>query len=141
MKWFKHPTDWQSDENVADYLDSCGKDWLSGYGFYMTLLETVSANIKQGTDECSVSYSLKNWCKQTGIHHRQWTKYTTLLADAGLIRVATDNNKVRVSIPQLIDLVDEYTRKLRTKSGQNPANVRVEESREEEKSGKEVGSF
>ena len=120
MKWFKHMSDLRSDPEVADYLDQAGRDRMASYGFLMTLFEVVSNNMTLDDPNPQATYPLSTWRRLCDVSAQMWASKLRALCKVGVINVSEHENKLRVEIPKLLNLLDEYTRK----SGATPDRIR-----------------
>lgn len=126
MKWFKHMSDLPRDEGVARYLDKAGNsNRLLAYGFLMFVFEAVALRMERGTSTCSVTYSITEWARVTYSHPNRVEKYLSMLRVVGWVQVECADSTWKVTIPKLLELLDEYSRK----SGHTPD--KVAQSREE----------
>lgn len=127
MKWFKHETDAHSNLKLQGLIDKFG---LEGYGYYWSCLELIG---KSG-EEYKVK-STKDWMlyfkKFLNIEIEKQIKILDYLSEKNLIDKA-ELGKGNLHAPKLAERCDEYTDKVRRKSGQGRDNVRLEENRIEE---------
>ena len=104
---------------------------LVAFGYYWVLVELVA---NQGTDYCLKKE--KEWSlhlkKFINIEVATQKKYLVFLAEKGLIDMKA-LKKGDLYIPKLEERSDEYTQKIRRKSGQTPDNVGLEEKRKDKK--------
>jgi hypothetical protein len=132
LKWFKHLSNLNRDQLISDYLGECGKDAAEGYGILMLLFENVAENMNGPNALPELTLSLPQWSRRLYSHHNRVSKYLGNLEVTGGVTVEYIEDKVKVIIPKLLELKDEYSRK----SGHAPDNVaqkRTEEKRTEEK--------
>jgi len=128
MKWFKHESDSHSNIKLQAVIDKLG---ISAYGYYWACVELVAnqgENFRLKRD--------KRWemhlKKMLNITPEEQKKYLIVLAKQNLI----DKESLKrgeLYIPKLKERCDEYTTKLRRKSGQSPDNVPLEEKRRDKK--------
>jgi hypothetical protein len=144
MKWLKLDCDFRNDPKILCLIQQFGgKEACS---FWTLLLSYVGAN---GMPECEIHVS------ETGPHSpsliasflctKPKVALTMLSACAhlGLIQPERWLNDNVIAIPNMLKRVDDYTRKVRTKSVQSPEKPAVEQKKnrlEEEKKGKYVAS-
>ena len=117
MKWLKHMTGLRNSEHVARFLDSTG---LEGYGFYCMVREMIAEGMGPGDVRCELCLSLRRWSTTLGTHHNKVLKYVGYLEGAGLATFTREGSDLRVKMPNLAELRDEYARK----SGHSPDYVR-----------------
>ena len=113
MKWFKHDSDLQRDEGVARYLDAAGKDRVTAYGFLMFVLEAIASRMDASVGHlvCSATYSIAHWGRITYSHPNRVRKYLGLCEVIGWVLVGFEGGTCRVSVPRMVELRDEWTRK------------------------------
>ena len=120
MRWFKHLTVSWEDEKMATLVSEFG---LEGYGFWWRLLEIIAEQMDE-TNKCSVSYSLPQWSRMLYCHHNKVSNMLSNLEVTGLVKLnktlANGNNKIEVTIPNLLKFRDEYSKKIRQKLDKNP---------------------
>ena len=124
MKWFKHESDAHMNLKLQAVIDRFG---LVAYGYYWVLVEMVA---NQGTNYCIKKD--KEWSahlkKFINIEVTTQKKYLLYFGEKGLIDKAS-LIKGDLYIPKLEERSDEYTQKVKRKSGQTPDNVGLEENR------------
>ncbi len=128
MKWFKHESDAHMNLKLQAVIDRFG---LVAFGYYWVLVELVA---NQGTDYCLKKD--KEWSthlkKFINIDVPTQKKYLLYFGEKGLID-KDSLMKGDLYIPKLEERSDEYTQKLKRKSGQGPDNVGLEEKRRDKK--------
>lgn len=119
MRWFKHISDAAEDEKLARILVEFGPE---GYGIWWLIVEIVARQMDK-TDRHHASYPLSIWVKKTGVyHHKKLRAVIQSLHNLCLISAqCMDNlcimselsmrNVLTISIPKLLNLRDEYTKK------------------------------
>jgi len=142
MKWFKHYSDLPRDEGVSRYLDAAGKDRVTAYGFLMFLLEAIASRMdaSEGHLVCSASYSIAHWGRITYSHANRVGKYLRLCEVIGWVLVEFEEGMCKVSVPRMVELRDERTRK----SGVLPEQVaqsREDKTRKEKREIKDEGAL
>ncbi len=118
MKWFKHMANASSEgEFIAELEDEFG---LEGYARYFKLLEAVALKMDE-TDNCSASYPWSKW--QTILKGKRNKLETFLehLENKRQINLKRNGNILEIEMPKLLELRDEYSRKIRSESGATPA--------------------
>jgi hypothetical protein len=115
MKWFKHQTDCITSEGLSVLIEKAG---FAGYGRWFRILEIVAARMDK-TDKCSVEYPISKWCAilSTKPNHLAW--FLELTEMCLHTKIEVNGNMVRITIPNLLEIRDEYT----SKSGQCRDNV------------------
>lgn len=131
MKWRKHPSDLRDDDQVAEYLNCC-RDRHAGYGFFMFLCDLIARKMDAHHSAPTRTMPERSWCRACDVPMNRWRVYVGQLESAELAVVKHTEGKLSVTIPKLADWTDEYTQKVRRKSGQTPVNVHAEENTEEE---------
>jgi hypothetical protein len=127
MKWFKHETNAHTNLKLQSVINKFG---IEAYGYYWACVELVGL---QG--ENFRIRAKKDWKiylkKNLEIELVRQDAFLEEFANKGLIDKRAIN-KGDLFIPKLAERSDEYTNKLRRKSGQTPDNVLLEENRVEE---------
>lgn len=126
MKWFKHESDSHSNIKLQAVIDEFG---VAAYGYYWACVELVAS---QGEN-----YRIKRekrWDiylkKMLNIEIEQQKTYLVFFARNNLI----DKDSLKkgdLYIPKLSERSDEYTAKVRRKSGHTMDNVGLEQNRTE----------
>lgn len=129
MKWFKHMTDARDGETMSRIFDKYG---FAGVGMYWTIIEVVASHW-DGKGEPALERSLKSWRKLTGIYPKTFVELLRFLRGTWEVPKTFDEKAVKVCIPKLLKIRDEYSRK----SGHTPDKVAPEEEVEERKKNKE----
>lgn len=129
MKWFKHESDASTNLKLEQVLDEFG---LHGYGFFWLCLELVAG---QGGLEFKLKPE-KNWkkalMKKSNLNEDRTDKILVRFGELNLIDKKALKRNI-LYIPKLAERADEYTVKLRSKSGQYRDNVGLEQNRIEKK--------
>lgn len=116
MKWFKHMSASADDEKISKLEDKAG---LEGYGFYWRMLEIIARDM-DGTSRCHVTYSATKWGRQANISTKKFLMLLRCCSDVGLMSFCRSGDEYMIKIPNLLKYKDEYTKKVRTNSGQAP---------------------
>jgi len=124
MKWIKHFSNAHNNLKFQPIIEKYG--WV-GYAWYWILLELVA---EQGTD-FRITGS-KGWIYHSArlfeLSDESLKEYLDLLAKNKLIsRKALSNNTLY--IPKMKEYADEYTKKVRSKSGVTPDKLPLEQNR------------
>jgi len=117
MKWFKHFSNASEDEFIQRLEDEFG---LAGYAWWWKILETVARNSKPG--ECSATLSSSKWKSSLLTNSKGLNKCLDFLELAGkssISRHPGNRELITISIPKLLEIHDEWTSKVRRKSGHN----------------------
>lgn len=145
MKWFRHYSDAGEDEVLSAVIDEFG---VEGYGAFWLMVEAITRQIKDDPRDF-VQYSERKWRKITGISTKKYRKLLSFLEENGkiLLENSEKNHKkyLKVKIPKLLEIADEYTKKRirveekqesndRTKSVKNPENISLDKIRLDKKS-------
>ena len=130
MKWFKLDCDFRYDPKVLSLIQQFGCQ--EACSFWVLLLAYVGEN---GMPGCEIQVS------EFGAHSPNLLatfvgskpKKVLTLVDAsaklGLICAERWTNDRRIYIPSMLKRLDDYTRKVRTKSEQSPENTAVEQNK------------
>ncbi len=119
MKWFKHMTDAQDDEFIAE-LESQYRGF-DGPGRWWRLLEIIGKHVDQ-TGKCEAIYSVSQWCQKLKVTRSGLLKFTNLVVIWGKVETKTIDTRMLIRCPKLLEIRDEYTRK----SGQSPDKLQPE---------------
>jgi len=127
MKWIKHFANAHNNLKFQPIIEKYG--WV-GYAWYWILLELVA---EQGAD-FRITGS-KGWIYHSArlfeLSDESLKEYLDLLAKNKLIsRKALSNNTLY--IPKMKEYADEYTKKVRSKSGVTPEQLPLEQNRTEQ---------
>jgi hypothetical protein len=127
MKWYQMDCDAQDNPDMRKLIDKWGWDW---YGRYYAIL----GKIGQRVDEKNQTFTLQTndgsplpihlLADDLGTTSRRLIHFCNYLADNHLIDQASWRSKTLIYAPKLEERADEYTKKLRRKSGQTPESVR-----------------
>lgn len=118
MKWFKHMTNFRFDPftmRIRRRLNRGGK--LSWY----LLVEVMAENCNG--DSCSVKMHKADWLFHLDLAHNAGATLHKLLSDAqdaGRLSFELKEDLIEVTMPEIIQIRDEHSRKVRSKSGQTP---------------------
>jgi hypothetical protein len=116
LKWFKHFSDCQNSESLSYLLSVEG---FSGYGRWFRLLEIVAARMDK-TDICHAEYPIGKWCSLLGLKQKKLISFLELTENQLKTNIKRSGNIIRIEIPNLLILRDEYS----AKSGQTPDTCR-----------------
>lgn len=135
MKWFKHDTDARQDFKLKRLVRRFG---MEGYGMYWSVVELLAFETKdqiEGDVRLSLdNYPIEDISHDLNIEPSKAQLVLDFMAETGLIDPELYESKV-LCCKALAKRSDEYTvkrRRVRTKSGQSPENVPLEEKRREE---------
>jgi hypothetical protein len=124
----KHYTKIWDDESVARLVACGGKDGLALYGAFWRVMEIVAAQMDSTNDQCSITYSVNRWSLLLSVRGSHLRHYLGHLNDSGLVTVEWTGSDIRVTIPKLLQLKDEYSKR----SGHYPEQ-RTEQNIDKEK--------
>ena len=146
MKWFKHLSMAGEDDFMVHLLDVFG---MAGVGMWWSLVERVARGVKDPGDVPVVKTSVNSLARKWRVKPRtlmqfvriceEWRKLSVFLPDGKA-------NMIEISFPKILKYTDEWSRKVRSKSGASPEPVRsesgasppIEQNRTEEKSFKQL---
>lgn len=115
MKWFRHMTNASDDAFIEELEELFG--W-EGYGRWWKLLEIIASDMKEGDPSATHS-----WVKWQSFLKGKRNKLETFLKhceNKSRIKLEQNGNILKITLPKLLELKDEYTRK----SGQAPEKIR-----------------
>ncbi len=105
MRWFKHLSASNRDEKLRRIQDEFG---IEGYGLYWIILETIAEKMDK-KDCTSMTFSLKNWKKITGVSDKKLRKFLTFSNNLKLFIVKDSQGLISLECPNLLKYRDEYT--------------------------------
>lgn len=117
MKWFRHMSDASDDEFIAALEAEFGD---SGYAWWWKMIERIAKQMDE-TDRCEAEYPIAQWMIFLRIKRQQKLQsFLEKCAKSGKISFQISGNFLKIKCPKLLELRDEHTRKLRSKSGVTP---------------------
>ena len=141
MKWFKHHADMSRDENVARMMDESGRDQLAVYGLFNIVLERIAEKMEaRRPNDCSVTYSSARWARLLGTNKQRAKGLMKKLSTNRALTVEVTDDTCTVTVPQMLDLGDEYFRKCR-QAPDKVAQKREEQNRLEKRESKDEGAL
>jgi hypothetical protein len=141
MKWFKHHADMSRDENVARMMDESGRDQLAVYGLFNIVLERIAEKMEaRRPNDCSVTYSPARWARLLGTNKQRAKGLMKKLSTNRALTVEVTDDTCTVTVPQMLDLADEYFRKCR-QAPDKVAQKREEQNRLEKRENKDKGAL
>jgi len=124
MRWFKHLSAANKDENLSVVLDSIG---LEGYGIYWVILETIAEQMQPKNNKTSVRLPVKTWARISGVSPKKFRTLAEFLANrnnfakkTSLIILRNGDNWLEIDCPNLLKYRDEFSKKQNRKSGVSP---------------------
>ncbi len=136
MKWRKHQSKFKQDPEVQIYLDLC-RDRLVGYGFLISVMDVISEQMGPKNPDPTCTLSPSHWRRACEVPANRWAVLCKHLASSELATFEDVEGKLRVTVPRLREFTDDYTRKIRTQSGQGAESVRTPIGTEERRKKKE----
>lgn len=94
----------------------------AGYGATWLLLERIGESW-DGKTKPELRISAKEWKKTYGISAKKLQELLDILKNHGIIFAENDQNKLRMTAPILLDLLDEWTSRNRKNSGGTPEQL------------------
>jgi len=105
MRWFKHLTASNRDENLRRIQDEFG---LEGYGLYWIILETIAEKLDK-SDCTSMQLSIQNWKKITGVSAKKLRSFLVFAQELKIFSVEISQNIITIGCSKLLKYRDEYT--------------------------------
>jgi len=140
MKWFKHMSDASSDEFIVELEETFG---LPGVARWWKLIEAVAANVDPKKGVWAVRYPWSKW--QTLLRGKKNKLRTFLEHLENKRRISTEqtDNFLRIEIPKLKQLCDNYTKDLQVTTRPTSKQEVEEEGKKkkEDKKNKRVSKF
>jgi hypothetical protein len=126
MRWLKHLSLAHKDEDMEELLDKFG---VFGYGLWWLILERIACGMDE-TDRTSVRMSKRNWCTLTRNLSRNkpktMMKVLRWLHDKGKLKITETPDYLTIECPKILKYRDEYTGRLRRKSGEGPDKLQTD---------------
>lgn len=127
MKWFKHMTDATGSDTIDELLAELGP---FGYGVYWIICEKIALKLN-GRGITSRTYSVKTWADFCKIRPSSFTKTAKSLSklvspsdNQALILFEKEGEKITIGVPKLLELIDDNTRRLRSRSAVTTDSLR-----------------
>ena len=138
MRWFKHMTDASFNCKITAVEDELG---LLGSGMFWRIMEVVGAQLDEKR-RTFVEHSAKTWGNFCRLSAKKFTKYVGILEKNELILIKKNQNSITIDIPNILEYMDEHTRRRLRETGVTPESLLsnsgpdtdtdTEEEREEE---------
>ena len=134
MKWFKLDCDFRYDPKVLSLIQQFGCQ--EACSFWVLLLAYIGEN---GMPGCEIqisefgAHSANLLATFVGSKPKKVLTLVDASAKLGLICAERWTNDRRIYIPNMLKRLDDYTRKVRTKSEQSPENTAVEQNKKKNK--------
>lgn len=128
MKWFSHDSNAYRNPDMELLIDKWGWDW---YGRWWVIVEMVAERVEYDNQSFALQtnngnpITVKRLSRNLGTNATRLEAFCGFLADNNLIDAELWNTKKLVRIPKLAKRSDEYTKRVRRKSGQEPDNIRA----------------
>lgn len=108
MKWFKHDSGAHNDEKMRELIHEFG---CEGYGVYMVMLELVAEKLDEGLSPLIVISErvLREKCR---VSHRKLVKILSFFDQKTLIYSKIIKRNWEISCPNMLNRLDNWTRKL-----------------------------
>jgi len=142
MKWFKHMTDEQHSEKMAELIAVFGYE---GYGHYWRIVEIVAERMDK-TSKCYVELPEEEWRRILKVSSKKLRSFLELFGKLfGNFQETSEKlfgkkiKKVKIEIPNLLKNRDNYTKDLEETSKKLPSKeVEVEVEVEVDKKKKNI---
>jgi hypothetical protein len=124
MKWYKHMTDSRRSPFELQVRRELKRDGLLTWRL---LVETLAQRTEWA--DCSVKLHIADWLDEVSLPRNAKASLLRLLRlahDHNEVIVAVTGDYVAVHMPKLLELRDEYSKKLRRKSGSAPDQIQKE---------------
>lgn len=108
MRWFKHMTAAHLDGEMDRILEECGAE---AYGIYWLVLEDIGTAMEPGRMDPAAVHSDAKWAQIARVHPRVWRSSKDQLGRKLLNISPTGDNRVMISVPNILKYKDEYSRK------------------------------
>ena len=135
MKYFRHLTTGRNGDRLKPIYAEFGK--AKGYGLYFLLLE-MCAEKYNGTQEKFV-FLRSELINELKIYSSKLDLFLFSLKSHSLIsecKFSQNNKTIELWVPDLIEIADDYSKKVRLKSDKNPQDVPPKKKKENKKENK-----
>lgn len=119
MRWIKHVSTFSRSAAMTEVLETLGP---AGYGATWLLLERIAGEW-DGKDEPELQLSVKSWKKTCGFSAKKLKELLEIMENHGIIFLKSEENKLSLTAPILLELLDEWTSRSRKKSGVPPEPI------------------
>jgi hypothetical protein len=99
------------DEKISALVSSGGKDGLALYGAYWRVLEIVAEQMKKGSENYSVKYSIGKWSHLMSVRGSHVRHYIGQLVCHKLLKAEWTDTELLVTVPNLLKIRDEYSQR------------------------------
>ena len=108
MKWFRHMADASDDEFISHLEDEMG---LPGYALFWKCCEIVAFQMDE-SNRCCATYSWSKWRQKLKTNKPKLRRFLTIVEDNRKFHVTIVEDKLKIEIPKLLELRDNYTKNL-----------------------------
>lgn len=125
MKWFKHPANLRRDPLVKQVKRKLGHKGVLAWVF---LIETLAERWTYDRSDTRYGQEVKDWLDDIHLHTNSREVFMQLLDLAqsqGRVSYSRDGEYLEIDMPELVDIMDETTRKLRKSSGTDSEQTRT----------------
>lgn len=119
MRWIKHPSAFSRSAAMTDVLETLGP---AGYGATWLLLERIAGEW-DGKTKPELQLSIKSWKDTCKFSFKKLQHLLKILENHGIIYPKQDENKLTLTAPILLELLDEWTSRNRKNSGDPPETL------------------
>ena len=144
MKWFKHMSSANSDDKIVAIRNEFG---MWGVGVYWTLVEMVAEQMKADDPKPEGSFLMSELSGFFACKRSKLSRFLVATQNAGGMQHTLSGNIVKITIPKLLQIKDNYTKDLEVSTKklsleQNRGRTEVEQistvTRQTAASGKEL---
>lgn len=132
MRWVKHLTTSTEDPFISGLLDRFGH---AGYAIYWMIVERIARGMDRADSPPEATMTVAQWVRFTRSKRSKLSSILRICEEQSKIETRTNGEYLTIRIEKIAEYRDEYSRKLRTRSGQgsgqDPDRVvpRAEQSR------------
>lgn len=134
MKWLKHRTDSRRQLFIKNIIRALGHKFAF---VWYCVVEIIAERYRSEGDSFAVTLHLSDWLSETNLHPNAKERFIKLIELASSHRKVNfellDSN-LKVELLEVFEIADEYARKIRSKSVEDPVQRRVKEIKRKETS-------
>jgi hypothetical protein len=113
MKWFKHYSDASDDDFIESLEEKFG---LEGYARWWKILEIIAKGMDKNPSDPTASHPMQKWCSLLRAKPKVLLSFLEHSGNKSRMKWKQNGNIIEISVPNLLKIRDEYTRK----SGHTP---------------------
>lgn len=127
MKWFRHPTNDRRDSFIQAIIRNLGHKFVAAW---YCLVETITEKYERNGEDFHVTMHVNDWLRELYLHHNakdRLFKLLELASSHGRVTYELLDSNLKIALPGIVQIADEYTKKLQKKSGENPLQRKIKD--------------